>query len=163
MNYILIGKIVNTHGIKGELRIISDFPYKDRVFKNNFNIYIGKDKINEVINTYRHHKIFDMITLKKYNNINEVLKYKGSLVYINRLDLKLNDNEYLECDLLDFNIIINNNIIGKLSSFENHNNNKIIIVKNKEKEILLPYNNNLIENINLDKKEITYKNIEGLI
>ena len=140
MNYILIGKIVNTHGIKGELRIISDFPYKDRVFKKNFNIYIGKDKINEV------------------------LKYKGSLVYINRLDLKLNDNEYLECDLLDFNIIINNNIIGKLSSFENHNNNnKIIIVKNKEKEILLPYNNNLIENINLDKKEITYKNIEGLI
>lgn len=163
MNYILIGKIVNTHGIKGELRIISDFPYKDRVFKNNFNIYIGKDKINEVINTYRHYKIFDMITLKNYNNINEVLKYKGSLVYINRLDLKLNDNEYLECDLLDFNIIINNNIIGKLSSFENHNNNKIIIVKNKEKEILLPYNNNLIENINLDKKEITYKNIEGLI
>lgn len=163
MNYILIGKIVNTHGIKGELRIISDFPYKNRVFKNNFNIYIGKDKINEVINTYRHHKIFDMITLKNYNNINEVLKYKGSLVYINRLDLKLNDNEYLECDLLDFNIIINNNIIGKLSSFENHNNNKIIIVKNKEKEILLPYNNNLIENINLDKKEITYKNIEGLI
>lgn len=163
MNYILIGKIVNTHGIKGELRIISDFPYKDRVFKNNFNIYIGKDKINEVINTYRHHKIFDMITLKNYNNINEVLKYKGSLVYINRLDLKLNDNEYLECDLLDFNIIINNNIIGKLSSFENHNNNKIIIVKNKEKEILLPYNNNLIENINLDKKEITYKNIESLI
>lgn len=163
MNYILIGKIVNTHGIKGELRIISDFPYKDRVFKNNFNIYIGKDKINEVINTYRHHKIFDMITLKNYNNINEVLKYKGSLVYINRLDLKLNDNEYLECDLLDFNIIINNNIIGKISSFENHNNNKIIIVKNKEKEILLPYNNNLIENINLDKKEITYKNIEGLI
>lgn len=163
MNYILIGKIVNTHGIKGELRIISDFPYKDRVFKKNFNIYIGKDKINEVINTYRHHKIFDMITLKNYNNINEVLKYKGSLVYINRLDLKLNDNEYLECDLLDFNIIINNNIIGKLSSFENHNNNKIIIVKNKEKEILLPYNKNLIENINLDKKEITYKNIEGLI
>lgn len=163
MNYILIGKIVNTHGIKGELRIISDFPYKDRVFKNNFNIYIGKDKINEVINTYRHHKIFDMITLKNYNNINEVLKYKGSLVYINRLDLKLNDNEYLESDLLNFDIIINNNIIGKLSSFENHNKNKIIIVKNKEKEILLPYNNNLIENINLDKKEIIYKNIEGLI
>ena len=163
MNYILRGKIVNTHGIKGELRIISDFPYKDRVFKNNFNIYIGKDKINEVINTYRHHKIFDMITLKNYNNINEVLKYKGSLVYINRLDLQLNDNEYLESDLLNFDIIINNNIIGKLSSFENHNKNKIIIVKNKEKEILLPYNSNLIENINLDKKEIIYKNIEGLI
>ena len=163
MNYILIGKIVNTHGIKGELRIISDFPYKDRVFKNNFNIYIGKDKINEVINTYRHHKIFDMITLKNYNNINEVLKYKGSLVYINRLDLQLNDNGYLESDLLNFDIIMNNNIIGKLSSFENHNKNKIIIVKNKEKEILLPYNSNLIENINLDKKEIIYKNIEGLI
>ena len=38
MNKVYIGKIVNTHGIKGELRILSDFPYKDKVFKIN-NIY----------------------------------------------------------------------------------------------------------------------------
>ena len=39
--YILIGKIVQTHGIKGELRIRSNFEMKDRVFKKGFNLYIG--------------------------------------------------------------------------------------------------------------------------
>ena len=41
MKFIRIGRIVNTHGIKGELKIISDFKYKDRIFKNGFPIYIG--------------------------------------------------------------------------------------------------------------------------
>ena len=48
--YVYIGKIVNTHGIKGELRLLSDFKYKDRVFLENRKIYIGEDKIEETIN-----------------------------------------------------------------------------------------------------------------
>ena len=80
MEYIYIGKIVNTHGIKGELRILSDFKYKDRIFRKGFNIYIGKDKIKETITSYRHHKVFEMICMDGYNDINEVLKYKGENV-----------------------------------------------------------------------------------
>lgn len=163
MNYIKIGKIVNTHGIKGELRIISDFPYKDRVFMKDFNIYIGINKTKEVINSYRHHKIFDMITLKNYNNINEVLKYKGSLVYIKRDDLILKDNEYLDSDLIGFSVIINNKLIGTVLDFENHSINKIMVVKNNLKVVLIPYNYDIIDSIDTIKKEIIIKNIEGLI
>ena len=89
MNYLYLGKIVNTHGIKGEIRIISNFERKDLVFNPNFKIYIGDDKEEKVINTYRHHKNFEMITLKGINDINDVLKYKGLDVYIKRDDLKL--------------------------------------------------------------------------
>jgi ribosomal 30S subunit maturation factor RimM len=39
MKYVLIGKIVNTHGLKGEVRILSDFKYKDKVFIPEMNIY----------------------------------------------------------------------------------------------------------------------------
>ena len=42
MEYIYLGKIVNTHGIKGEIRILSDFRYKEKVFIKYFPIYIGK-------------------------------------------------------------------------------------------------------------------------
>jgi tRNA G18 (ribose-2'-O)-methylase SpoU len=81
MKYVLIGKIVNTHGLKGEVRILSSFKYKDRVFKPDMNIYIGKNKINEVINSYRHHKIFEMITMNGYNNIkNEDIPEKMGIV-----------------------------------------------------------------------------------
>ena len=65
MKYVLIGKIVNTHGLKGEVRILSSFKYKDKVFKKDMCVYIGKDKICEKISGYRYHKIFDMIMMKE--------------------------------------------------------------------------------------------------
>ena len=40
-DYVCIGKIVNTHGIKGELRILSDFELKNKVFKKGVNRYVG--------------------------------------------------------------------------------------------------------------------------
>ena len=44
MKYVLIGKLVNTHGLKGEVRILSNFKYKDKVFIPGMKIYIGRDK-----------------------------------------------------------------------------------------------------------------------
>jgi len=58
MKLIKIGKIVNTHGIKGELRIKSDFERKDLVFKVGSIIIIDKEE--HTIRTYRFHKIFDI-------------------------------------------------------------------------------------------------------
>ena len=72
MKYVLIGRLVNTHGLKGEVRILSSFKYKDKVFKKGMKIYIGKDKVCEEITGYRYHKIFDMITMEGYNDINPV-------------------------------------------------------------------------------------------
>ena len=84
MDYIYIGKIVNTHGIKGELRILSDFEFKEKVFIPGFSFYIGKEKRKEIVKTYRHHKIFEMITMNGYNDIDQVLKYKGDYVFVNK-------------------------------------------------------------------------------
>ena len=61
MDYIYIGDIVNTHGLKGEVRIISEFKFKASVFKIGMNFYIGKDKNKEVVSSYRTHKTFDMV------------------------------------------------------------------------------------------------------
>lgn len=84
MKYIYIGKVSNTHGIKGEIRILSNFLKKDLVFKKDNVLYFGNNKEKEIINTYRKHKEYDMVTLNGINNINEVLKYKGLNVYIDR-------------------------------------------------------------------------------
>ena len=46
MKLVKIGKIVNTHGIKGELRLLSKFPYKDKVFIKDMPIYIDKNYCN---------------------------------------------------------------------------------------------------------------------
>jgi len=162
MKYILIGKIVNTHGLKGEVRILSSFKFKNKVFIPNMKIYIGKDKLEEKIVTYRHHKVFEMITMDGYTNIDEVLKYKGEYVFINKEDITLDKNEYLDEDIIGLNVYTNDKIVGTIKKIENHNGNEILIVTNTNKNYLIPYNFDIILDVNLEKKEMRVKNIPGL-
>ena len=157
MNYVYIGKIVNTHGIKGELKLLSDFEFKEKVFKPNFVIYV--DSKEYIITSYRHHKIFDMITLKGFNDINEVLFLKGKKVYCKKEDLNLRTNEYLIQDLIGMNLIFNNEIKGTVKDITLGKNPLIELENNK----YIPYRDNFIEKIYTDKNEIVVKNCEGLL
>lgn len=161
MTLIKIGKIVNTHGIKGELRLLSKFPYKDKVFINNMKIYIDKKDI-EIINTYRKHKNFDMITLKGYSNINEVLKYKGKYVYVDNNDIVLDNNKYLDEDLIGLNVIYEDNDKGIITDIERYDKTILFNIKGNDKEYLIPYNDNLIDKIDINDKKIYIKDIKGL-
>lgn len=162
MKYVLIGKLVNTHGLKGEVRILSDFKYRDRVFVPGMKIYIGKDKICEEIVSYRHHKIFEMIMMKGYNDIDQVLKYKGEYVFVNKDDIQLNLGEYLDEDIIGLRVIVDGKDMGTVRRIEKHNKNEILVVKNNVKNYLIPYNFDIIENVDLEKKEMVVKNILGL-
>ena len=162
MKYVLIGKIVNTHGLKGEVRVLSDFKYKDRVFIPEMTIYVGKEKKPEVIVSYRHHKIFEMIMMKGYNDIDEVLKYKGDYVFVNKDDIKLNDKEYLDEDIIGQQVFVDSKYLGVVKRIENHNGNEILVVINDNKNYLIPYNFDIILNVDLKKREMHVKNISGL-
>ena len=163
MKYIYIGKIVNTHGIKGEIRILSKFKFKDKVFKKDMNIYIGDNKDKEIISTYRVHKNFDMITMDGYNNINQILKYKGCNVYINEEDLTLNKDEYLDNELENMDVIADEKIIGKVVRIERYPTNNLIVVNNGVKDFLIPFVRDIILNVDLKKKQVIIKNIKGLL
>jgi len=132
-NYICIGKIINTFGIKGELKIISDFEFKERVFEKDFPIYIGNEKVKEVIDNYRVHKNYDLVVFKGYSNINEVLKYKGSKIYILRSDLELKDDEYLLNDLIGYKVLDNDLEIGVVIDYLYQNSNILLEVKGEKK------------------------------
>ena len=166
MELIKIGKIVNTHGIKGELRILSKFPYKEKIFIKNMKLYIDKKDI-ETINTYRKHKNFDMVTFTGYTNINEVLKYKGKNVYVNKEDITLRKEEYLDEDIIGMTVIYNN-IEKGIASLNYYSGGKLkeqkldsVFITNN-KYYLIPYNYNLIDKIDITNKKIYIKNISGL-
>ncbi len=94
MDKVYIGKVVNTHGIKGEIRILSDFDFKDNAFRVGSNIII--DDTTYKINSYRKHKQFDMIILDGFNDINEVLFLLKKKVYKKKEDLNLESNQILD-------------------------------------------------------------------
>ena len=154
MKYINVGKLVNTHGLKGEVRIISDFRHKKNVFVKGMKLYIGKKKEEFTINTYRFHKIYDMVTFEGYNNINDVEYLKGLNVYINEDDLKLDEGIY-SGKLIDFKVICEDKEIGIVTEIIDTPANEVIRVDEK---ILIPYVDEFIEKIDLDNKKIYVKN-----
>ena len=161
MEYLLVGKYVNTHGIKGEIRIMSDFPYKDKIFIKGFRIYIGNNKKELIINTHRLHKDYNMLTFNDINNINDIEMFKGSNIYINKEDLDLDNNFQLIEDLIDFDVYADNIFIGKIIEVIREKANDVIVVG--DKRILIPYVEEFILSIDSSNKRIDIKNIKGLI
>ncbi len=161
MEYINIGKIITTHGIKGELKIISTFQEKDQVFKKDFNIYIGNNHQLETINTHRVHKNYNMITLNNYTNINEVLTFLKQNVYVLRSDLEIKD--YLLEDIINMDIILNKEILGKITEII-YNKSNILISVTGPKNFYIPYNQEFIKEVDIKNNQVHVNEItKGLI
>ncbi len=157
MEYIYIGKIVNTHGLKGELRIISDFNEKEEVFKKEFKIYIGNNKEEKIIQNYRKHKNYDMVLLNEIDSIDKALAYKGEYVYIKRDDI---NKEIIIEDLYNYYVYEEDKFIGKVTSLENGIKYPYIVINDKFR---VPYLKEFIKEIDKDSKKINIYYRKGLI
>ena len=160
MNYLYIGKLVNTHGIKGEVRIISKFRHKNLVFTKGFKLYIVKEKKEYEIEKYRVHKNFDMVVFKDNYDINLIEYLKGSFVYINKDDLKLEKNEVLAIDLINFNVIIDGKSVGIIKEVLDMPSCEVLSLDTK---VMIPYVKEFIKEIDLNNKVILVNNMKGLI
>lgn len=153
MDLVYLGILVNTHGIKGEVRISSDFELCDKAFKIGNKLTINR--VDYEITSYRIHKNFHMVTFAGINNINQIEFLKGSEVYIRRNYLELKDNEFLLNDLIGLNVYFNNELIGICSDFKKGINPLIEINNNK----YIPYNDEFIKNINISENRIELNDI----
>ena len=150
---IYIGKYVNTHGIKGEIRIKSDFKYKDKVFFVGNTLIIDNQEF--IINSYRRHKEYDMITLKGITNINQIIDLKGSKVFV--FNISLDDGEYLDSTLIGFKVYMNNIYKGDVLDIKYLNNSKKILVVNNK---YVPFE---LVSVNLTEKRIDVMEVDGLL
>lgn len=164
MEYVKIGKIINTFGIKGELKVESLTDFVDERFLKGSNVYIGEDKIPFVMNNHRNHKGFLLISFKDNDDINLVEKYKNMYIYKSKDDIKpLKDGEYYFSDLKDLNVYIDNECIGKVLRVEEGiSSNYLRVIVGKD-EKLIPFLPAFIENVSLDDSRINVKKVEGLI
>lgn len=161
--FIYVGKIVNTHGIKGEIRILSDFEYKDKVFVPKMKLYIGRKKEEVVIKTYRHHKNFEMITMEGYTDINQVLRFKGLYVYVKRIDLSLAEDEYLDQDYIGLGVYYNRELRGTIIDIRSGAlGKKLFVVETLTKKILVPFEKELISKLDWAEKKLELVPIAGL-
>ena len=157
---IYIGKTVSTFGIKGELKVISDFEKCDKAYKIGNKILINN--IEHVISGIRYHKNYILLEIDNLKNINDILKYVGFNIYIKRLDLHLEENEFLYKDLIDSDVIDDDGSnLGKIIEVK-QGVNLLVKVKNSKK-FYIPYVDEYIIKFDLNNKKLYTKNAKDLI
>ncbi len=110
-NLLWIGTIVNTHGLKGELKILSNSDQIEEHFKIGNTIFTENEQF-KITNT-RLHKNFILIIFNNYKNINQVEYLKGTKIYVPR-----NEKETYLIDLIGYKVINHNkDLIGVVDSF----------------------------------------------
>jgi len=157
MDLINIGKIVNTHGLKGEIRIISDFKYKKDVFKTDNIVYINNEKY--IIKSYRFHKIYDMIILDSINTIEQAEELKSLNIYINRDDYKFDG--YLNEDLIGLEVYDNEIYKGKVVDIVKTVANDLLVIEGNKKH-MVPNIPEFIKEVDLENNKIYIEYIRGL-
>ena len=160
MSNLYVGKIVSTHGIKGELKILSDFQFKDKVFVSGNELIVDGEIY--VIKSYRHHKKFDLVTLNDYKDINEVLFLLKKKVYFDENKLILNSNEVLDEELITYKILTTEGKEGIIKEIFYASPENKIIRAFFSKEVLIPFNSPMIKKICKEQKEVLVELINGM-
>lgn len=157
---IYIGKTVSTFGIKGELKVISDFEKCNKAYKIGNRVLINN--IEHVISGIRYHKNYILLEIDDLKNINDILKYVGFNIYIKRMDLHLEENEFLYKDLINSDVIDEDGSnLGKIIEVEQGVN--LLIKVKGSKEFYIPYVNEYIISFDLNNKKLYTRNAKDLI
>ena len=120
------------------------------------------NNIEHVISGIRYHKNYILLEIDDLKNINNILKYVGFNIYIKRMDLHLEENEFLYKDLISSDVIDNDGSnLGKIIEVEQGVN--LLIKVKGSKEFYIPYVDEYIINFDLNNKKLYTKNAKDLI
>lgn len=157
MEKIFVGKIVNTFGIKGELKVVSKFEMAGKVYQKNKILLIGGKEYR--ISNVRFHKNNYLIELNDIKDINLIEYLIGNDVYFDKDDLNLGSSEFLVSELINYRVINGDKIIGIITDYDDNKINPLVKVDNK---YYIPLNG-YYDRIDKKNKIIYVKDVSGLI
>ncbi|NLU51684.1 MAG: 16S rRNA processing protein RimM [Clostridiaceae bacterium] len=165
-DYLAVGKVVNTHGIKGELKVMpltSDLSRFDYLKFVNVNLD-GELKEFRVTGA-RLHKNAVLIKLKGIDTMNDAEKFKGHDLWVERKHARiLDEDEYFICDIIGLNVYEDNVFIGTVSDVLETGSNDVYVIKSDsgKKDLLLPALKSVVLSIDIEGKRMDVKVPEGL-
>ncbi len=165
--FITIAKVVSTQGNKGEVNI---FPLTDLAnrFKNLTTVFLRNNNSQTTLNIEKIRIKENTVVLKFKNieNIKEAKMIVGSFLEVERKNaVKLPKDTYFIFEIIGLEVYTENNIfLGKVENVISTGSNDVYIVKDKnKKELFIPAIHEVVKNVNLEKKRINIKMVDGLI
>ena len=168
MDYFNVGKIVNTQGLQGEMRVLSVTDFAEDRFKKGKTLALFDPKDNFVMDVviagHRKHKNFDIIKFKDMYHINLIEKYKGYSLKISEDNLtELEDGEFYYHDIIGLEVYEGETFIGVIKEILQPGANDVWVVSRPgKKDLLLPYIESVILDVNVEEQKIVVHVLEGL-
>ena len=164
-----VGKIVNTHSLKGEVKVISSTDFEEQRFEKGTELLItrGNQVVKEVsVESYRTHKNNLLVKFVGIDSIEEAEKLKNLQIKIDSDNIgELEENEFyfheiIGCEVFDEN----GKSLGEISEILTPGANDVWVIKSQNgKEILIPYIEDVVKKIDVENKKIDIEVMEGLI
>ena len=170
MKWYNVGKIVNTHGVRGEVRVISrtDFPEKRYAKGSELGLFMPKSKepILLVVASHRKHKNFDLLTFENHPNLNDVEKYRDGILKVAEQHLEaLGENEFYLHEIMGCIVVnLEDQEIGKVIEVITTGANDVWAVQpEKGKTHYIPYIADVVKEVDIKNKKIVIDVLEGLL
>lgn len=162
-NYTIVGQIINTRGIKGELKLLPLSTNNNR-FKKLNKVFIGEDLIPQTVKKVQITDNFVYITFEGLDNINDVERYKSCYLYVSDEDrVELEEGEYFIFDIIGCKVFdTKDNYIGEVVDLIENPANDIYVIQG-EKQYLVPQVSEFVKEIKIKEKKIIIDPIEGMI
>ena len=162
-DFLEVGKITNTHGIMGEVRVEpwADSPDFLCKFKT---LYVGKTQWPIHVERARVHKNMAIVKFEGITDMNGALAMKNQVLFIARADVNLPQGQFFLADLegLEVREADTGKVLGKIAEVLTPPASNVYVVKGGERELLIPAVPEFVLETNVDEGYMTVRLIEGL-
>ena len=166
-DFLRVGVISSTHGVRGEVKVFptTDDPTRFKKLKEVI-LDTGREKKTLEIEQVKFFKNQVILKFKGFNNIDEIMPYKGKDLLIPREEaVPLGENENFIADLIDMEVVTDDGkALGTLIDVMETGANDVYVVETSDgEEILLPAIRDCILDVNVEEKRMTVHVLEGLL
>ena len=158
---IKVGRIVNAHGIRGEVRVQPRDG--DPAFLTRFKtFYIDGQPVSPTANHV--HKSLVLMKFPGVEDMNAALTYKDKDLYIRRADARLPEGAYFDDELLGMGVFdaATGEELGQLTAVENYPAHKVYTVKGKKEYLIPAVKDVFIKSVDLDRDRMEVQVWEGM-
>ena len=161
MDILECGRVLNTHGVRGEIKV--DNYCDEGFFKKIKTVTIGGTAYK--IKSARDHGLFVLLTLEGIETVEQAMLLKGKAITIPRADLKLKKGEYLYQDIYGFSVydLRTAATVGTLKEVLERPASMVYVIDCDGTEILIPAVEPFHQGVDLEQKVLTLRTIEGML
>ena len=169
MKLLTLGRIIKTKGLDGTFKVSSSTDFAEERYQKGNKVFIEDIRTKQLkevtVRRYYFDQGFDYVAFVEIPNIDEATPLVNSLIMVDKDSLPpLEEDEYYFDDLEGCKVTVKGDHIGKVSKVEDYNGRRSLrVTLSNKKQILIPFVDQFIKEVNIKNKTIEVELIEGMI